>query len=189
MTRARNAAGAARAGLCALALAATAPLALAADWPDWVLNPPAGDPVGTDCVPSSGSLGIDRQQVTAKARLALAQQIEVKIEAMDETYESRVREGKADKLVSTFKSASKQTVSVSLQGARLVRSELVKNRDGRFLCAMVALDKAAAEKLPGDIIRTAGMKGDEDTEAMLLTRFRQVAAARAAPGASSAPKT
>lgn len=180
---------AARKVLGALLLAAAAPLALAADWPDWVLNPPGGEPAGSDCVPSSGSLSIDRNQATAKARLALAQQIEVKIEAMDQTYESRVREGKADKLASSFKSTSKQTVSVSLQGARLVRAEVVKNRDGEFLCALVSLTKAAAEKLPGDVIRTAGLKVDEDTEALLLTRFRQVAAARATPGGASAPKT
>jgi hypothetical protein len=151
------------------------------DWPEWVLNTPPGETAGSDCVPDSGNLPIDRNQATAKARLALAQQIDVKIEAMDETYESRVREGKAEKLVTSFRSSSKQTVSLSLQGAKLVRSESVKNRQGRFFCALVALPKEAAEKLPGDVIRSVGRGVDQETEALLLTKFRQVAAARAAP--------
>jgi hypothetical protein len=172
---------------CVLALltAASAP-ALAADWPDWVLNPPGGEPAGSDCVPSSGNLAIDRNQATAKARVALAQQIDVKIEAMDETYDSRVREGKAEKLVSSFKATSKQTVNTSLQGAKLVRSEEFKASKGRFFCALVQLTKDAADKLPADVIRTGGVKVDEATETLLLTRFRQVAAARAAPGGASA---
>ncbi len=167
----------------ALALLAAGPVLAAAskDWPEWVLTPPAGETSGSDCVPDSGNLPADRNQATAKARLALAQQIEVKIDAMDETYETRVREGKAEKLVSSFKSTSKQTVSLSLQGAKLVRSENVKNRQGKFFCALVALPKEAAEKLPGDVIRSVGRGVDQETEALLLTKFRQVAAARAAP--------
>jgi hypothetical protein len=165
------------------ALAAFA--AWAAGWPDWVLDPAAaGELAGADCVIASGQFPIDRAQVTAKARLVLAQQIEVRVEAMDETMDSRVREGKAERFAVSFKSASRQLVNTTLQGSRLVRTQVVKRPDGEYLCGLVAIDKPKAQDLPRDIIRTAG-KVDEDTEAVLLTRFRQVAAARAAapPGA------
>lgn len=163
----------------ALALAAGA--AQAQDWPAWVLNPPAGELAAGECVAASGSVGIDRAQASARARLALAQQIEVKIEAMDQTYESRVKDGKAERLTSTFVSSSKQVVSLSLQGARITRTEAVKTRGGDLLCVMVSLEPKAAEKLPGDVIRSAGIKPDDDTEGMLVARFKQAAAARAQP--------
>ena len=114
--------------------------ATAQSWPEWALNPPSsGELVAADCVAASGSMSVDRAQASARARLALAQQIEVKVEAMDQTWESRVREGKADKLGSSFTSASKQMVNVTLQGARATRTELVNARGGDLLCVMVAL--------------------------------------------------
>lgn len=167
--------------LGALALA-FAGCASAQSWPDWALSPPSGtDLAAGDCVTASGSMGVDRQQASARARLALAQQIEVRIEAMDQTWESRVREGKAEKLASSFTSASKQIVNLTLQGAKLSRAELVKARGGDLLCVVVTLESRASEKLPGDVIRSAGAKVDEDTETLLVARFKQAAAARAKP--------
>jgi hypothetical protein len=163
------------------ALALVAGAAQAQDWPDWALNPPAGELAAGECVAVSGAMGIARQQASARARVALAQQIDVKIEAMDQTYESRVKDGKAERLVSSFTSASKQIVSLSLQGARVTRTEVVKARGGDLLCVLVALEPKAADKLPGDVIRSAGIKPDDDTEGMLLARFKQAAAARSQP--------
>jgi hypothetical protein len=157
-------------------------------WPDWVLNPPNnGELVGTDCVNASGNLSIDRQQLAAKARLVLAQQVEIRIEAMDETFASRAAEGKAERLAVSFKSASRQLVSTTLQGSRLVRVQSVNLASGTWLCGMVALDRQRSEALPGDVIRTAGAKVDEDTESLLLARFRQIAAARTAPVGGGKP--
>jgi hypothetical protein len=153
-----------------VALALSAGAAQAQDWPAWVLNPPAGELAAGECIKASGSMG-----------LALAQQIDVKIEAMDQTYESRVKDGKAERLVSSFTSASKQMVSLSLQGARVTRTEQVKSREGDLLCVLVSMEPKAAEKLPGDVIRSAGIKPDDDTEGMLLARFKQAAAARSQP--------
>ncbi len=167
-----------------LALAAFALPAVAQGWPDWVLNPPAtGELSAGECVNASSSLGVDRAQAAARARLALAQQIEVKIEAMDQTWDSRVKEGKAEKLASSFTSASKQMVNLTLQGARITRTERVSARGGDLLCVLLTLDRGTSDKLPGDVIRSAGAAVDGDTEALLLARFRQAAAARAQPAA------
>ena len=176
-----------RLALATVALGAAVGASQAQDFPAWVLSPSAGTELSAgDCVSASGSMGVDRQQAVARARLALAQQIEIKIEAMDQTYESRVREGKADKLTTSFTSASKQTVSVTLQGARVTRTEVVRGRGGDLLCVLVSLERQASEKLPADVIRSAGVKVDEDTENMLVARFKQAAAARtqAAPAKS-----
>jgi hypothetical protein len=165
-------------------LGALALPAAAQDWPDWILNPPSGPELHAgECVEASGSLGIDRQQATARARLALAQQIELRVEAMDQTWDSRVRDGQAQQLASRFVSASRQVVATTLQGARPVRTEVVKARGGSLVCVLVALQREASEKLPGDIIRTAAAPVDAATESMLVTRFRQAAAARSQPAA------
>jgi len=51
-------------------------LPAASQVPAWVLNPPSEwEMAAGDCVDYSGSIAIDRQQVAASARLALAQQI------------------------------------------------------------------------------------------------------------------
>ncbi|MBL8288970.1 MAG: hypothetical protein JNL85_13380 [Rubrivivax sp.] len=150
-----------------------------------MLNPPAGpELVGTDCVTASGNFAIDRQEVTARARLALAQQVEVRIEAMDETHAQRASEGKVERLAVSFKSASRQLVATTLQGSRLVRTEAVSQREGNYLCGMVVLERQRSERLASDVIRSAGAKMDDDTETLLLARFRQVAAARSAPVAA-----
>lgn len=165
-------------------LGALAVPAAAQDWPDWILNPPSGPELHAgECIEASGSMGIDRQQATARARVALAQQIEVRIEAMDQTWDSRVREGQAQQLASRFVSTSRQVVATTLQGARPVRTEAIKSRSGTLVCVLVALQREASEQLPGDIIRTAAAPVDAATESLLVTRFRQAAAARSQPAA------
>jgi len=178
-------AAAAAASLAGLACAPLLAQPSSPAWPDWVLNPPSGpELVGTDCVTASGNFAIDRQEVTARARLALAQQVEVRIEAMDETHAQRASEGKVERLAVSFKSASRQLVSTTLQGSRLVRTEAVSQREGNYLCGMVVLERQRSERLASDVIRSAGAKMDDDTETLLLARFRQVAAARSTPVAA-----
>jgi hypothetical protein len=134
----------------------------------------------SECIPSSGSLSIDRQQVSANARIALAQQIGIKIEAMDKTYMSRVNEGKAPKLSSSFESSSKQTVDTLLTGARLKRLEMVKNSEGHFVCGLIALEQDSDKRIVRDVIQAKSVQMDTDTEEILLAKFRERASATAA---------
>ena len=146
-------------------------------WPDWVLDPQSEATLAaSECIPSSGSLSIDRQQVAANARVALAQQIGIKIEAMDKTYMSRVNDGKAPKLASSFESTSKQTVDTMLNGARLIRFESVKNSEGNFWCGLIALESGTEKKIVRSLVQAKSVQVDNDTEEILLAKFRELSA-------------
>jgi hypothetical protein len=150
-------------------------------WPDWVMDPQSVAALAaSDCIPYSGSLSIDRQQVAANARLALAQQIGVRIEAMDKTYLSRVSDGKAPKLNSSFESSSQQTVDTALKGSRLQRVEIWKNTDGSFLCGLIVLEPDTDKKIVQSVIQSKSVAMDTETEEILLAKFRERSASKGA---------
>ncbi len=160
----------------AVALTASAlAQAESAPWPEWVMDPSSfeGRLAASDCVPYSGSLNIDRQQVAANARVALAQQISVKIKAMDKTYQSRVDDGKASKIRSSFESSSEQTVDAALNGVRLKKVEIIKNSEGRFLCGLLTLEQGSDTKLVRDLMVAKSVDVDKNTEEILLAKFRE----------------
>jgi hypothetical protein len=147
-------------------------------WPDWVLDPTyEGGVAASECVTYSGSISMDRQQVSANARVALAQQISVRIKSMDKTYQTRVNDGKSQQITSSFESTSEQTVDTALNGARLKKVEVVNNTEGKFLCGLLALDAEGDKKLVHDVIRAKSVSIDTDTEEILLAKFRERAVA------------
>jgi len=153
-------------------------LPAASQVPAWVLNPPSElEMAAGDCVDYSGSIAIDRQQVAASARLALAQQIGVQIQAMDRLYSRRVSEGKEAKLVSSFESSSQQSVDIALKGSKLVRVEIVDGARGKQVCALVALPQNEVNGVARSVIRAAGAMPSADTEEMLLEQFKNRAIA------------
>lgn len=165
---------------CLLVVLNSGALAQSKQWPDWVMDPQSVAALAaSECVPSSGSLSIDRQQVSANARVALAQQIGIKIEAVDKTYMSRVDDGKAPKLNSSFESSSKQTVDTMLNGARLQRLEMVKNSEGNFMCGLIALEQDSDKKIVRSVIQANSAQIDNDTEEILLAKFRERAISKA----------
>lgn len=163
-----------------LAGCGSTPKSASLGWPDWALNPPQSEEFSAgDCVAASHSVSLDRAQAAARARTLLAQQIEVRVEAVDQAYQSRVAQGKAPKLESSFASTSKQTVNLALQGARIARAEAVSSRSGELFCVLVAMERQTSGKLPADVIRSSGAALDADSEAQLIARFQQTARSRA----------
>ncbi len=156
--------------------------ACAADWPAWVLDPPTelGMAAG-DCVPWSGSISLDRQQVAAHARLALAQQISVQIKGMDKTYAARVDNGQSPKLSTSFESTSQQTVDAALTGSRLSKVEVVDTPTGKFLCGLVTLAQDADKRIVRTVMQSAGVPPEGEVEELLLAKFRSRSSARPAP--------
>ena len=147
------------------------------DWPVWVLDPQAeGSVAAGECVPWSGSISIDRQQITANARLILAQQIGIKIQGMDKTYSARVDAGLVPKLSSSFESTSQQAVEAMLVGSRLRKIEEINHKTGRFLCGLVSLDQDADKRIVQAVARSAGAQSDAETEEILLAKFRSKSA-------------
>ncbi len=85
--------------------------------PGWILNPNIeGGIAAAECSTWSGDFSMDKAEATALARATLAKQIDTKVQAMDKTYQRRVRANDKTTTGTTFESVSKQLTEQTLQG-------------------------------------------------------------------------
>ena len=145
--------------------------ALAAEVPDWVMNPEyPGGIAAAECVVSSGVLSIDRQQAVATARVALAQQIEVRVKNVDKLYVERISQG-TDKpqVKTTFERASEQLTDRVLNNSRVVKTEITKDNQ---LCLMVALTPEGTREYFKELVKVADNPMTPELENELFESFR-----------------
>jgi hypothetical protein len=141
--------------------------------PQWVLNPTVENGIAaTDCVGWTGNMSIDRKQAIANARAAIAQQIQVKVQAMDKTYQSKTTADGETTTGSTFESVSKQITQQNLNGAMPRKVDLVKIDGKKNLCAMVAFSPKATEELFKDIVEASGKNLNPQSEKALYQEFK-----------------
>lgn len=141
--------------------------------PNWVLNPNTDDGLAAvDCVEFSGNVSIDAKLASSNARLALAQQIGTKVEAIDETYDSRISAGKRTNVKSSFSSVSKQLTKQSLTGSKILQSDIVKISGKDYFCSMAVLSENKTEQLFDSIVDKADVALDRSTEAKLKKDFK-----------------
>lgn len=157
-----------------LVLCALASSAWAADVPEWVLNPEyPGGIAAADCVTSTGALSIDRQQAIAAARVALAQQLGVRVKAVDKLYIERTGSGAQAKTQTTFESASQQLTDQTLANSRVVKTEVVKRVFGENqLCVMVAITPESTQAYFKDLLKVANANIPAELENELFESFR-----------------
>lgn len=145
----------------------------AASLPDWVMNPTVENGIAvTDCVRDSGNFSLDRAQATANARAGLAKEIEVRVQAMDETYMRSTSTGEQATAGSTFESVSRQVANQHIVGSRPVKVDYVNINDRRNLCVMVALTPAATKDLFDTIIKQSQRSLNPTSEEVLYEEFR-----------------
>lgn len=145
----------------------------AASLPDWVMNPTVENGIAvTDCVRDSGNFSLDRAQATANARAGLAKEIEVRVQAMDETYMRNTSTGEQATAGSTFESVSRQVANQHIVGSRPVKVDYVNINDRRNLCVMVALTPAATKDLFDAIIKQSQRSLSPTSEEVLYEEFR-----------------
>lgn len=138
--------------------------------PSWVLNPNVSDGLAAvDCVVFSGNISIDAKLASSNARLALAQQISTKVEAIDETYDSRVAHGDQTNISSRFSSASKQITKQTIAGSKILKSDIVNISGKDYFCSMAVLNKSTTDKLFNSIVTNANVNLDQD----LKSEFKQ----------------
>lgn len=148
------------------ACASNAPSKPASAWPAWVLQPDAGGGVAAaECVESSGNLSLDRTQAAAAARVTLARNLEVNIQASDELLSSKTGAQSSQ----TFRSSAKLLSEKALTNTRVTRLEEV----GKWLCAEVTLDAAGTRSLVKDAVAATHTTASADVEEMLLQQFRR----------------
>jgi len=144
--------------------------------PSWVLNPSVDEGIAAvDCVVFSGNFSVDAKLASSNARLALSQQIETKVEGLDETYDSRVSNGDQTTITTKFSSHSKQATKQILGGSKILQSDIVKLAGKDYFCSMATLDPNSTQSLFNEIVAETKGDIDSDLKADLLTQFKQPA--------------
>jgi len=144
--------------------------------PDWVADPQASVSDGlaaTDCVPASDQFSIDRSEAVALTRQAMASQISVAVEGMEETYQQQTRTGDGETVSgSTFQSVSRQLTDETLRGLRVSRTEYATINDRRHLCTMLVMGESSMRSLFDGIIEGSDRPIPGQDEAVLWEQFR-----------------
>jgi len=141
--------------------------------PDWVLNPVVENGIAAaDCIKYSGNISIDQKMAVANARLALAQQIETRIEGLDKTFANRVDTNDKTTVGSTFSSVSKQLTKQTLRGSRVVKADIVDIAGKDYFCALTTLSPELTKTLFQDLVKETKLKIDPQDEQFLYQEFK-----------------
>lgn len=141
--------------------------------PEWVSMPRVEDGIAaSSCVSWSGYFDVDRRQALANARQELAQQIDIRVQGMDETYARRTRGGDEDVIGSVFETVSRQVTDQNLRGAIPQRIEAVTIGDEKQLCAMIAMQPDKTRELFEQIIDASGEEIAARDEEVLYEEFK-----------------
>lgn len=128
------------------------------DIPQWVINPEVDDGIAaTECVYYSGNFSIDKQQALTNARMNLAQQIQVKVSAMDKSYREKVQAGGKPIVGYTFTSVSKQLTKQNLVGITTKKLDLININDDTNLCMMVVVGEEGTKEIFNSLLNGTGI--------------------------------
>lgn len=155
------------------ACSSTDELGSASDIPSWILNPHVeGGIAATDCVKFSGNISVDKKMATANSRLALAQQIDLKVEALDKTYSNRVDANDDTTVGTTFSSVSKQVTQQKLTGSRVVKADVVKILDKDHFCVLTTIEPEETKDLFDALIKQSKVSINAQDEKFLYQEFK-----------------
>ncbi len=144
-----------------------------ASLPDWVMNPTIeGGIAATECVLTTGDFSLDKAEVVALGRAALAKQLEVRVKAMDETYSRKVKSEAGTVTGRTFESVSRQVADTKLQGSRAIKVDYVMIEDKKNICAMVGLDPKLTKELFDALLAQADAKLDSQSKEVMYEEFK-----------------
>jgi hypothetical protein len=141
--------------------------------PSWVLNPVVEDGIASaDCVKFSGHMSVDKKMATANSRLALAQQIGIRVEGLDKTFSNRVDANDETTVGSSFSSVSKQLTKQKLNGSRVIKADLVKILGKDHFCVLTTLSPTATSELFEAIIKQSQREINPKDEKFLYQEFK-----------------
>jgi len=146
---------------------------LTSNIPQWVLNPVVEDGIAaSNCVKSSGNFSVDQKMATANGRLALAQQIEVRVEGLDKTYDRRTDANGDTSSGSNFSSVSKQLTKAKLVGSRPIKTDMVMIGGKEHFCVLTTLSPNATKDLFASIVQDSERKVNAQDEKFLYEEFK-----------------
>ncbi|WP_111980184.1 hypothetical protein [Algibacillus agarilyticus] len=141
--------------------------------PQWVLNPVVEDGIAAaDCIKFSGNISIDQKMASANTRLALAQQIETRIEGLDKTYARRTDTNEEISTGTNFSSVSKQLTKQKLNGSRVIKSDIVNIAGADHFCALMTLSPNATKELFDAIVKESKRTVNAQDEKFLYEEFK-----------------
>ena len=142
--------------------------------PSWIMNPTASDVegiAGIACVADSGNLTVDRQAAMANARVALAQQINAKVQAMAETYSRRTDSASGASASTHFETVGRQVTEQNLSGSRVTKADYVTVNGKKQLCTVVEMSVKQRE-LFNKIVGASGVELDKQQQEVLFEEFK-----------------
>ncbi|KAF7786542.1 hypothetical protein PRUB_a1145 [Pseudoalteromonas rubra] len=120
----------------------------------------------------SGNISIDQKMAVANARLALAQQIETRIEGLDKTFSNRTDANEETTVGATFSSVSKQLTKQTLNGSRVIKADVVEIGGKDYFCALTTLSPALTKTLFKDLVKESKKQINPQDEQFLYQEFK-----------------
>lgn len=114
--------------------------------PAWVLNPKPEQGLGAaSCVVYSGNLSVDQKLAVSNARVALAQQLQTKVEALEKNYMQRQDLKQENKTGISFEAVSKSITSETLAGSKADQFGIGTINGIDHYCAHVVMDEQQSQ--------------------------------------------
>lgn len=150
--------------------------------PDWVMSPVIENGIAdTQCIAAKQGVGMNylKSTATALARAELAKQIDVKVKAMDKTYQRMADTNDGTSVGASFESVSKQVTDKNLSGSRAIQMGYVElPGSGQNFCVMMAMSPEVTQNLFKELVSEAGKNLSPQNEAVLYERFLAEKAAK-----------
>ncbi|MEF8823938.1 MAG: LPP20 family lipoprotein [Desulfohalobiaceae bacterium] len=141
--------------------------------PEWVAQPQVEQGIAvTECVPASKDFSMDRKEAVANARQSLAQQIRTKVQAMDKTYQRRVKAEDQSTSGSTFESLSKQLTEETLQETNLEKMGYEKFKNQKHFCVMLTMGGNEMQEFFNRLVEQSNREIGARDEEILYQEFK-----------------
>ena len=140
--------------------------------PEWVINPDdAGGVAATECVPELGNFSLEREAAMAKARAAIARQLELRVAAKTKVYERSSRVNDEVEIETAFENVSKQVAEQTMRGLKAERTEYLKIRGKKQFCALVRLPPEGRDQHFDRVIDEAGTPVNDEQRRDMYAEF------------------
>ena len=142
--------------------------------PAWVTFPLVEDGLAdTTCVENNASMSLLKTKATTLARVEIAKQINVKVKAMDKSYQNLTTAAEGTSEGSTFESVSKSITKQNLSGTRAVKMDYVDFPDGTTkICVMVTMNPDLTKNVYSKIVEKSGRKMSAQSDDILFQQFK-----------------
>lgn len=142
--------------------------------PSWIMNPTpsvAEAIVDVACVSDSGNITVDKQAAVANARVAIAQQIKAKIQAMSETYSRRTDTQSGASAGTHFETVGRQITEQNLTGTTVTKADYVVVNGKKQLCTLVEMNLKQRE-LFNKIVSQSGVEVEQSQQEVMFEEFK-----------------